>query len=218
IVLFLFIYTDLNVSASVINIFFAGTDTIATMIRWAILYLIHYKHIQDKVRQEIETVIGTSKPPSLADKSHMPYYEAFITEVFRMMGNIAPLSVPHGAKKDIHFRGMVIPKGSVVIPDLDSVLTDPCLFEKPDEFQPERYLGKDGQLNGKEKSVITFSLGRRICLGESLARMELFLFMTSLLQRFQFLPESPDKFPSFEATLGIARASKDYKCRAVKLK
>ncbi|XP_033742963.1 cytochrome P450 2B2-like [Pecten maximus] len=211
------IFDDVNLAASVINLFFAGTDTTSTMIRWAIIYLIRDKPIQDKLRQEIVREAGTSRLPSLANKSDMPYYEAFITEVFRV-GNIAPLSLPHGAWKDIRFRGMVIPKGSILIPNLDSVLTNPDLFENPDTFNPERYLGKDGQLNGKEKTVITFSLGRRICPGESLARMELFLFMTALLQRFEFLPESPDKLPSIDGILGLVRVSKDYKCRVVKLK
>ncbi|XP_033742979.1 cytochrome P450 2B5-like [Pecten maximus] len=211
------IFDDLNVIVSVMNLFIAGTDTTATTIRWAILYLIHNKPIQDKLRQEIVTVVGTSRLPSLADKPDMPYYEAFMTEVLRM-GDIAPLSVPHGANKDIRFRGMVIPKGSTLLPNLDSVMTDPELFENPDKFQPERFLGKDGKLNGKERDVLAFSIGRRVCLGESLARMELFLFMTSLLQRFEFLPESKDKLPSFDATLGLARASMDYSCRAVKLK
>ncbi|OWF52912.1 cytochrome P450 2J6-like [Mizuhopecten yessoensis] len=211
------IFEDMNLTTSVMNLFGAGTDTTATIIRWAIIYLIHNKPIQDKLRQEIESVVGTSRLPSLGDKPSMPYYEAFITEVLRM-GNIAPLSVPHGALKDIHFRGMIIPKGSLIIQNLDSVMTDPDLFENPDKFQPERFLGKDGQMNGKERTVMAFSLGRRICLGESLARLELFLFLTSLLQRFEFFPESPDKLPSFDATLGLVRASKDYKCCAVKLK
>ncbi|XP_069130180.1 cytochrome P450 2J6-like isoform X2 [Argopecten irradians] len=210
------VFDDLNLTTTVMNLFVAGTDTTATMIRWAILYIVHYKSVQDKLRQEILKVVGTSRLPSLADKPDMPYYGAFITEVFRM-GNIVPLAVPHGAKKDIHFRGMVIPKGSFIIPNLDSVMTDPEVFENPDEFHPERFLGENGQLNGKEKIVMPFSLGRRACLGESLARMELYLFLTSLLQRFEFLPESPDKLPSFDATLGLARASKDYSCRIVKL-
>ncbi|OWF52911.1 cytochrome P450 2J6-like [Mizuhopecten yessoensis] len=90
------IFDDMNLATVVINLFLAGTETTATMIRWAIIYLIHNKPIQDKLRQEIETVVGTSRIPSLGDKPSMPYYEAFITEVFRM-GNIAPLSVPHGA-------------------------------------------------------------------------------------------------------------------------
>ncbi|XP_069130183.1 cytochrome P450 2B19-like [Argopecten irradians] len=209
-------FDDMDLMISVMNLFFAGTDTTATIIHWAMLFLIHNKPIQDKLRQEIMTVVGSSRLPSLADKTDMPYYEAFMTEVFRK-GNIVPLSLPHGAKKDISFRGMVIPKGSTIMPNFDSVMSNPDLFEDPDEFRPERFLGQDGKMNGKERDVMAFSLGRRVCLGESLARMELFLFMTSLLQRFEFLPESPDKLPTFDATLGITRAAKDYSCRAIKI-
>ncbi|XP_069130184.1 cytochrome P450 2B1-like [Argopecten irradians] len=210
------LFDDMNITITIVNIFPAGTDTTATMIRWAILYLIHNKSIQDKLRQEIMKVVGTSRLPSLANKPDMPYYGAFITEVFRV-GNISPLSVPHGARKDIHFRGMVIPKGSTIIPNLDSVMSDPELFEDPDKFLPERFLGPDGKLNGKERNVMAFSLGRRVCMGESLARMELFLFMTSLIQRFEFLPESQDKLPSLDGIVDFLRNPKDFSCRVVKL-
>ncbi|OWF48571.1 Cytochrome P450 1A1 [Mizuhopecten yessoensis] len=102
----------MNLTTSVMNLFAAGTDTTATIIRWAIIYLIHNKPIQDKLRQEIETVVGTSRLPSLGDKPSMHYYEAFITEVLRM-GNIAPLSVRHGALKGYPFPRHDYPKGIV---------------------------------------------------------------------------------------------------------
>ncbi|XP_060064388.1 cytochrome P450 2B5-like [Ylistrum balloti] len=208
------IFEDNNLAASIKDLFSAGTETTSAMIRWSILYLLHNKDIQDKLRQEIETVVGTSRLPSLDDKPAMPYYEAFIMEVLRM-GNIAPLSVGHGARTDIRFRGMVIPKGSVIIPNLDSVMSDPTLFEDPLQFNPERFLGKDGNVVGKKTMAMAFSLGRRMCLGQSLAKIEMFLFITALIQRFEFLPENPDKLPSLEGIVGLSRTPAAYKFRAV---
>ncbi|OWF47047.1 cytochrome P450 2B2-like [Mizuhopecten yessoensis] len=210
------IFEDINLSAIIINLFLGGTVTLSGIFVWAILYLLHNKNIQDKLRKEIESVVGTSRLPSLADKPALPYNEAFMTEVHRM-ANFAPFSVPHGATKDIQFRGMTIPSGSMILVSLDSVMNDPNIFENPDTFNPDRYLGQDGQLNGKERNVISFSLGPRTCLGESLARLKLFTLMTSLLQRFEILPEVPDQLPSLESIPGLTRAPKDFKCRIVKI-
>ncbi|OWF47049.1 cytochrome P450 2B5-like [Mizuhopecten yessoensis] len=210
------IFEDANLAAIIKDLFSAGTETTSAMIRWAILYLIHNRPVQDKLRHEVATVVGTSRLPSLDDKASMPYYEAFIMEVLRM-GNIAPLSVGHGARTDIHFRGMMIPRGSIIIPNLNSVMTDPDLFEDPQKFNPDRFLGKDGRVIDRKKMAIAFSLGRRMCLGQSLAKIELFLFITALIQRFEFLPENPDRLPPLEGVVGLSRTPKPYKFRAVTL-
>ncbi|XP_033761725.1 cytochrome P450 2J6-like [Pecten maximus] len=208
------VFDDFNIEASVLNLFVAGTGTTASTTQWAILFLLHHRDIQNKLRDEISTVVGSGRYPSLNDKPNMPFYEAFITEVIRK-GNIAPLSVPHGATNDIQFRGMTIPKGSLITANLDSVLNDPDTFTDPDKFDPYRFLGEDGQLTGKEKSVMAFSLGRRVCLGESLARLELFLILTSLVQRFDLVPEDPDCLPTLLPVPG-ATLPQPYKFRALK--
>ncbi|XP_021360956.1 cytochrome P450 2B5-like [Mizuhopecten yessoensis] len=210
------VFEDFNLQATISNLFVAGTETTATTIRWTILQLIYHTDIQDRLRREIENVIGPSRFPTLSDKENMPYYKAVITEALRF-GNIAPFSVPHGASKDVEFRGMTIPKGSTIIPNLDSVHFDPNVFKEPTKFNPDRFLGEDGKLNGKEKYVFAFSLGRRICLGESLARLELFLFLTTLIQRFELLPENPDKMPAGPPSKGIQSGPPDYKVKAVKI-
>nr|XP_020447514.1 cytochrome P450 2U1 isoform X2 [Monopterus albus] len=87
------------------------------------------------------------------------------------------------------FRGYTIPKGTVVFPNLWSVHRDPTVWDNPDSFNPARFLDDEGKLLKKE-CFIPFGIGRRVCMGEQLAKMELFLTVTNLLQAFKFrLPE-----------------------------
>ncbi|KAK3083803.1 hypothetical protein FSP39_003408 [Pinctada imbricata] len=197
-------FTDDQLHRSISDLFVAGTETTSTALRWFTLTVLHKPEIQERMRAEIRKEIGESKLPSMADRSKLPYCDSVIHEVLRF-GNIAPLSVPHGLTEDLQFRGFLIPKHAMLMPNLDSVLNDPEIFENPSEFIPTRFLSADGTLTGTEK-VHTFGIGRRICLGESLARMELFLFATSMIQRFTLLPADGHSLPSLSKyKLGVTR-------------
>lgn len=209
------IFTVDNLTTLIGNLFSAGTETTATSIRWAVLYLLHYRDIQDRLRQEVDTVIGRSRAPSISDKPNMPYFEAFILEVLRH-ANVAPLAVAHGASKDSMYKGFFIPTEAILVPNLDSVLNDPKLFPHPDTFCPSRFIGDDGKVTRSDK-VTAFSVGRRLCPGEALAKMELFLFLTSLVQNFRLLPEDPACLPSLQGIMGMTKSPKPFKLRAIKL-
>lgn len=193
----------------VMDLLGAGTETSATTMRWFILFMITHPKVQARMREEIHDKIGHSKYPSMSNKDSMPYSEAVLTETLRI-GCIAPLSIPHGLTKELKYGQFLIPDHAVLIPNIYSVLFDPSIFERPESFNPERFLDDNGKLNGKEKYVVSFSLGKRVCLGEALARMELFLLMTSLIQRFQFLPESDESVLDLEGILGLTYQPKPF--------
>ncbi|KAJ8017124.1 hypothetical protein DPEC_G00014500 [Dallia pectoralis] len=174
-----------NLIQTVGNLFAAGTDTTATTIRWGLMFIAKYPDIQDRVQEEISKVIG-SRQPMVEDRKNLPYTDAVIHETQRV-ANILPVSLPHVTSRDITIQGYFIKKGTVVIPLLTSVLRDDCEWETPQTFNPAHFLDEKGRFVKKD-AFIPFSLGRRVCLGESLARMELFIFFTSLLQRFRFSP------------------------------
>ncbi|XP_057593682.1 cytochrome P450 2K6-like [Hippopotamus amphibius kiboko] len=80
-------------------------------------------------------------------------------------------------------------QGTAILPNLASVLYDPEYWETPEPFNPGHILDKDGNFLAKE-AFLPFSAGQRVCLGDQLARMELFLMFTTLLRTFWFqLPE-----------------------------
>ncbi|XP_028842058.1 cytochrome P450 2K1-like isoform X2 [Denticeps clupeoides] len=178
-------FTDYNLLMCVLNLFSAGTDTTATTLRWGLLFMAKYPHIQDRVQEEIEKVIGL-RCPVVEDRRNLPYTDAVIHETQRL-ANIVPMNLPHSTSCDVHFQGYFIKKGTCVIPLLTSVLEDEREWEKPHNFYPEHFLDKEGCFV-KRDAFLPFSAGRRACLGEGLAKMELFIFFTTLLQHFRFTP------------------------------
>ncbi|KAK2855893.1 hypothetical protein Q5P01_004628 [Channa striata] len=178
-------FHDENLMVIIQNLFVAGTETTATTVRWGLLLMAKYPKIQDQVQEEIIRVIG-SRQVQIEDRKSLPFTDAVIHETQRL-ANIVPMALPHRTSKDVTFQGFFIKKGTVVYPLLTSVLYDESEWEKPLSFHPAHFLDKDGKFV-KRDAFMPFSAGRRICLGESLARMELFIFFTTLLQRFRFTP------------------------------
>ncbi|XP_073712798.1 cytochrome P450 2K1-like [Misgurnus anguillicaudatus] len=178
-------FNDLNLLMTVVNLFAAGTDTTGTTLRWGLLFMAKYPHIQDRVHEEIDRVLD-GREPVTEDRKNLPYTDAVIHEIQRL-ANLVPLNLPHKTSCDVNFNGYLIKKGTCVLPLLYSVLRDESEWEMPNTFNPEHFLNENGQLI-KRDAFMPFSAGRRICLGEGLARMELFLFFTSLLQCFHFTP------------------------------
>ncbi|XP_035516398.1 cytochrome P450 2U1 [Morone saxatilis] len=186
------------------DLFIAGTDTTANSVLWFLLYMVSHPDIQDMVQAEIDEVVGRDRDPSFNDKGSLPFTEATIMEVQRLTV-VVPLAIPHMASERTEFRGYTIPKGTVVLPNLWSVHRDPTVWDDPDRFNPARFLDDEGKLLRKE-CFIPFGIGRRVCMGEQLAKMELFLTVTSLLQAFKFrLPEGAPP-PPMHGRFGLTLA------------
>ncbi|XP_028252560.1 cytochrome P450 2K1-like [Parambassis ranga] len=198
-------FNSTNLLSTVMNLFAAGTDTTSTTLRWGLLLMAKYPKIQDQVQEELKSVIG-DRQVQVDDRKKLPFTDAVIHETQRL-ASILPTAVPHRTSRDITFQGHFIKKGTTVYPLLTSVLHDASEWEKPHTFHPAHFLDKDNKFV-KREAFMPFSAGRRICLGESLARMELFIFFSTLLQHFRFTPapgvteEELDLTPGTGFTLG----------------
>ncbi|XP_062375150.1 uncharacterized protein LOC134063576 [Sardina pilchardus] len=196
-----------NLVSTVLNLFFAGTETTSTTMRYAMMILIKHPEIQEHMHKEIETVIGAHRIPQMEDRKSLPYTDAVIHEVQRYL-DIVPLNLPHYAMKDISFKGYTIPKDTVIIPMLHSVLRDEDQWENAWTFNPDHFLDKDGNFK-KSPAFFAFSAGKRACVGEPLARMELLLFLVSIVQQFHLsTPGGPcglDIKPEFSSFGNVPR-------------
>ncbi|KAL6107819.1 uncharacterized protein ACO6RY_18513 [Pungitius sinensis] len=205
-------FNEDNLMMCSFDLFGAGTETTSTTLLWAFLYMAKYPEIQAKVQAEIDRVIGQSRQPSMKDRADMPYTDAVVHEVQRI-GNIVPLSLPHITSREVQVGGYTIPKGVTIIPNLTSVLFDKNEWETPETFNPGHFLNQEGKFV-KRAAFIPFSAGKRLCLGENLARMELFLFFTSFMQRFSWsMP--PGVEPLLKPRFGITLSPEPYEICAI---
>ncbi|XP_044145498.1 cytochrome P450 2C29-like [Bufo gargarizans] len=203
-------YHNENLTALMVDLFGAGMETTATTLRWAILLMMKYPEIQKKVQTEIERVIGSAHP-QMEHRKQMPYTDAVIHEIQRF-GDLAPAAL-HSVCQDVTFRGHFIPEGTSVIVLLHSALRDKEYFEKPDEFYPGHFLDSNGNFK-KNEAFIPFSLGKRSCAGENLAKMEIFIFFTSLLQNFTLHPQ-PGAELDLTPAMGFTNSPKPFQICAV---
>ncbi|XP_051855523.1 cytochrome P450 2J4-like [Antechinus flavipes] len=204
-------FNEINLVYCTLDLFFAGTETTSTTLRWALLYMALYPEIQGKIQAEIDRVIGQSRQPTMADRENMPYTNAAIHEVQRM-GDIIPLNVPRMAAVDTTVAGYHVSKGAMMMTNLTALHRDPKEWATPETFNPEHFL-ENGQFK-KRESFLPFSVGKRACLGEQLARAELFLFFTSLLQKFTFQPP-PNTQLSLDFLSGLTVSPVPYKICAI---
>ncbi|CAG9768048.1 unnamed protein product [Ceutorhynchus assimilis] len=203
-------FSEEQLLAICLDMFMAGSETTNNTLSFCFLYLVLNPDIQKKARQEIDAVLG-DRAPCLYDRPNMPYMEAIVLEALRMFGCRA-FAVPHRALKNTYLGGYLIPKDTLVTANLHGCMMGPDSgFEKPEQFIPERYLKDDGKISVPENHI-PFGLGKRRCMGESLARANVFLFTTTILQKYEIhmVPEYP---PDMKIVDGVTPAPIHYKAK-----
>ncbi|XP_032318627.1 steroid 21-hydroxylase isoform X1 [Camelus dromedarius] len=174
-----------HVHMSVVDLFIGGTETTAITLSWAVAFLLHHPEIQQRLQEELDHELGPRASGTrvpFKDRARLPLLNATIAEVLRLRP-VVPLALPHRATRPSSIFGYDIPEGMVVIPNLQGAHLDETVWEQPHEFRPDRFLGP-----GANPCVLAFGCGARVCLGEPLARLELFVVLVHLLRAFTLLP------------------------------
>jgi cytochrome P450 len=153
------IFSDFQLGCEIIDLFFAGTETTSTTLRWAIYYMAMYPEIQERVQKEIDSQIGTDRLPTMKDKLLLPYTEAVLMEVQRV-ATILPMGVWHcNNTEDVEMDGYVIPRGTRVGANIYYVHRDPKTWVDPDNFNPSNFIDENGKLRNQDK-LIPFEIGK----------------------------------------------------------
>ncbi|WKX94132.1 hypothetical protein Q1695_011414 [Nippostrongylus brasiliensis] len=189
-----------------------GMETTVTTLRWGIVYLLYHPTVQRRCYMEIEKIFGDDQP-CYAKRKQLPYVEATIVELQRIV-NVLPWAIPHRTMEDVEVMGFHLPKGTVILPQYGTVHRDARYFPDPEAFRPERFLDENGYFK-KRPEMNPFGMGKRTCLGENLARYELFLLFTTLLQKYEFRPIEGEPLPSLQRSEGMTNVPRKYKCMVI---
>ena len=165
------------------DVFGAGIETVSTSLTWGMLLILSEPGLLHELQEELKREIGTDQLPTLEDRSKLPLLQATVLEVLRK-ATVIPLALPHYTTEDSTVAGYYIPKDTTVLVNLWAVNHDPKHFRHPDMFNPYRFLDEDGQVMVNMQAFsLPFSTGGRRCLGATLAKAELFMFLGCMLQR-----------------------------------
>ncbi|KAI0027158.1 cytochrome P450 [Vararia minispora EC-137] len=140
----------------------------------AILALVMYPDVQHKAQEEVDCVIGSERLPTLADRDNLPYINAMAKELFRWSPTV-PMSIPHRLTEDDIYNNHFLPKGTIVIPNIQNMLHDPEMYPEPRHFVPERFLPREGRDLEPNPYPAAFGFGRRVCPGIQLADTSAFM-------------------------------------------
>ncbi|XP_047472152.1 cytochrome P450 2L1-like [Penaeus chinensis] len=184
--------TERDLCILILDLFFAGSETTVGTLTFMIYYLANYPEVQKKFQAEIDEVLPKGTLATLEDRSRMPYTEAVIHEVLRV-SSLASVGVPHVAVRDTKLGGYLLPKGTIVSTAAAAMHHDPRYWNEPEKFKPERWLDDQGKFTTKKEGFLPFGVGKRVCVGESLARMELFILSTALFQSLSVTPPPGSK-------------------------
>ena len=207
-----------RVKLSVGDMMIAGTKTTTNTIYTFINILVHHPHVQKRLQEEIDQVIGRDNP-HLEDLDTMPYMQATVLELNRYY-SITPLGLPHTTIKDnTLLKGYHIPQDATILINMWGCHYNKEFWEDPECFRPERFLDEQGNIlppsSEFRRHVVAFGMGSRVCPGMHFSRGRIFLFMSNLLQSYNLVKDpNTENQPSCDPStfgLGLALNPNKYK-------
>ncbi|KAF7336353.1 O-methylsterigmatocystin oxidoreductase [Mycena venus] len=206
---------DDDVKGAAATIFGAGEATTWSTICIFVLAMILHPECQAKAQKEIDSIIGDQRLPTFEDREELPYVEGILQETLRWKPAVA-LGVPHVVMQDDIYRGMLIPKGSLVFANVKAMGLDERVYSDPTTFHPERYLPKPAGKAEPYFNDVAFGFGRRICTGRYVAENSLWIAMASILASCKItnMTDETGKIivPETTMTDGLASHPNDIRC------
>ncbi|KAK9159742.1 hypothetical protein Syun_006083 [Stephania yunnanensis] len=173
------------------ELFAAGTETTSSTIEWAVAELTKNPTIKEKLRREMESVVGKERVKE-SDIPRLPYLQAFVKEILRLHPP-TPMLLPRRALETCQVMGYTIPKDCQIMVNAWAIARDPKIWKDPLKFSPERFLDSSLDFKGNDFEFIPFGGGRRICPGIPLATQFIGIIVATLVQNLDWsLPNGMD--------------------------
>ena len=186
-----------------------STDTSATVIEWALSELMKNPQVMKKLQKELEDVVGLERMVEESDLDGLEYLDMVLKETFRL--HPIPLLLPHEAMEDCTVNGFHIPQKSRVIVNIWAIGRDPSVWNDAEKFFPERFVGSNIDVRGRDFQLIPFGSGRRGCPGMQLGLTVVRLVVAQLVHCFDWelpnnmLPNELDMSEEFGLTTPRAK-------------
>ncbi|CAN1819137.1 Cytochrome P450 83B1 [Linum perenne] len=175
-----------HIKAILMNIFIGGTDTSAATVVWAMTYLMKNPKMMIKAQEEVRHAIGKKGLVNEEDIQQLSYLKAIVKETLRLQPTL-PLMVPRESTQSCNLGGYEIPAKTVVSVNAWAIGRDTQAWgENPEEFKPERFIGKSIDVKGSDFELIPFGAGRRICPGIHMGLSTVELSLANLLYAFDW--------------------------------
>ncbi|CAI0470719.1 unnamed protein product [Linum tenue] len=174
-----------RVKAFTLDMIAGGTESSAVTVEWAISELLKHPKIFTKAAEELDRVVGKDRWVEENDIPNLPYINAIVKETMRLHP-VAPLLVPRMAREDVELFGYHIAKGTRVFVNVWTIGRDPNIWDAPEEFWPERFIGKDIDVKGHDFELLPFGAGRRMCPGYPLGIKVIQVSLANLLHGFKW--------------------------------
>ncbi|KAG2361894.1 hypothetical protein BDR07DRAFT_1376907 [Suillus spraguei] len=179
----------------------AGSDTTAVGTTTVLMAAARFPHAQARVHEEMEAVVGSDNPPTFEDWPRLVQVQAFILEALRWRP-INPTGFPHRATEDVIWNGICIPAGAIVTGSNWCIGRDPSVYHDPEVFNPQRWIGPDGEIR-EDMKLFTFGYGRRACPGVHIARRSVFIAVAFMFWSFTVAEDPNDPIDDTAFTPGV---------------
>ncbi|TXG50762.1 hypothetical protein EZV62_023286 [Acer yangbiense] len=186
---------------AVLWMIFRGTDTVAVLIEWILARMVLHPDVQSKVHDELDRVVGRSRPLMESDIQSMVYLPAVVKEVLRLHPPGPLLSWARLAITDTTVDSYRVPAGTTAMVNMWAIMRDPDVWEDPLEFMPERFVCKNAGADvavefsvlGSDLRLAPFGSGRRTCPGKALGLATVGFWVGTLLHEFKWVQS--DHYP-----------------------
>ncbi|CAA7022396.1 unnamed protein product [Microthlaspi erraticum] len=159
-----------HIKSLLAELFLGATDTSSTATQWTMAEIINNRKVLERLREEIDSVIGKTRLIQETDLPNLPYLQAIVKEGLRLHPP-TPLIVRE-LDEGCDIGGFYAPKNTTLVVNAYAMMRDSGSWEDPDEFKPERFLAsltrEDEEIKEKTLNYLPFGSGRRGCTGENL--------------------------------------------------